>query len=254
MALSRGPVPQAFAGIDNALMPRHIAIIMDGNGRWAKAQGKMRITGHRAGMERLVHVVRTSSDIGLDALTVYAFSTENWKRPRPEVEALFGLLIEYIRREIENLHKNRVRIRILGDWQTLSPPVVGEVRRIVDLTDGNTGMTLCIALNYGGRAEIVQAAKALAQKAEAGAILASEIDEAAFAGELYTTGLPDPDLMIRTGGEQRLSNLLLYQLSYAELCFTQAFWPDFTDEVYASCIRTYAARERRYGDIGGTSA
>ena len=253
MVKPRGPVPTEFADLDSDKMPVHVAIIMDGNGRWAKEQGKLRVTGHRAGMERLVRVVRTSSDIGLGALTLFAFSTENWKRPRPEVDALFGLLVEYIRREINELHRNNVRLRMLGDWALLPKTAVSEVTRGCELTKDNTGMVLCIALNYGGRAEIVRAAQMIAEDVEKGLIKSGEVDEAVFESKLYTHGLPDPDLVIRTSGEQRLSNFLLYQIAYAELCTTDAFWPDFTDAEYAACIRRYIKRERRFGAIGGTS-
>jgi undecaprenyl diphosphate synthase len=252
MAKPRGPVPPAFADLVAKRMPRHVAIIMDGNGRWAKAQGKLRALGHRAGMDRLVQIVRTSSDIGLDALTLYAFSTENWKRPRPEIEVLFGLLVEYIRREIDTLHKNRVRLRILGEWESLSPQVVSEIERSVAMTRENDGMTLCIALNYGGRAEIVRAARALADGVLSGEYEAAAIDQTLFEGALYTAGVVDPDLVIRTSGEQRLSNFLLYQAAYAEFMSVDAYWPDFTFEVYAACLKDYMNRERRFGSIGGS--
>ncbi len=254
MIKPRGPVPPEFADLNYAKMPKHVAIIMDGNGRWAKEKGKMRVTGHRAGMERLVQIVRTSSDIGLRALTLYAFSTENWKRPRPEVDALFGLLVEYIRREIDDLHRNNVQLRILGDWALLPSQAVAEVKRGCDMTKNNTGMTLCIALNYGGRAEILRAVTLLAQEVADGHIRPEDIDATMFASKLYTHDLPDPDLLIRTSGEQRISNFLLYQIAYAEFCTTNAFWPDFNNEEYAKCIRDYIARERRFGSVGGTSA
>ncbi len=214
----------------------------------------MRVSGHRAGMERLVQVVRTSSDIGLSALTLFAFSTENWKRPRPEVDALFGLLVEYIRREINELHRNKVQLRMLGDWASIPSTAVAEVIRGCEMTKNNTGMALCIALNYGGRAEIVRAAQLIAKDVELGLCSSAQVDEAMFESKLYTQGLPDPDLVIRTSGEQRISNFLLYQIAYAELCTTEAFWPDFTNEEYANCIRRYIKRERRFGAIGGTPA
>lgn len=246
----RGPLPQGFGELDMTKMPRHVAIIMDGNGRWAKAQGKGRTAGHRAGMERLCKVVRASSDIGLEALTLYAFSTENWKRPRPEVEALFALLVEYIRREIDELHRNRVRLRIMGEIQYLPAAARREVERGCALTAGNTGMVLNIALNYGSRFEIAQAARRLAEQVQMGELQVDEIDQARFAQALYTQGLPDPDLLIRTSGEQRLSNFMLYQLAYAEFVFTEKHWPDFENQVYYECLMQYMHRERRFGAVG----
>lgn len=246
----RGPLPSGFGELDMTKMPRHVAIIMDGNGRWAKAQGKGRTAGHRAGMERRCKVVRTSSDIGLEALTLYAFSTENWKRPRPEVEALFALLVEYIRREIDELHRNQVRLRIMGEIQYLPAAARREVERGCALTAENTGMVLNIALNYGSRFEIVRAARQLAQRVQEGTLQTDAIDEACFAQALYTQGLSDPDLLIRTSGEQRLSNFMLYQLAYAEFVFTEKHWPDFENEVYYECLMQYMHRERRFGAVG----
>ena len=245
-------LPTDYRAFENARLPRHVAIIMDGNGRWAIERGKMRITGHRAGMERMVHVVQVSSDIGIEVLTLYAFSTENWKRPRAEVEALFSLLVEYIRREIHALHENNVRLRILGQWHALPATAVREVERGCTLTQDNTGLTLCIALNYGGRAEILQAAQALARRVQRQEMQPEDIDEAMFSRFLYTDGLPDPDIVIRTGGDQRLSNFLLYQSAYAEFCSVPVYWPDFTDDIYARCIRAFLSRDRRFGDIGGS--
>lgn len=248
----RGSVDKAFESIAPEKMPRHVAVIMDGNGRWAKARGKRRTAGHRAGMERMVQMVRTSSNLGLTALTLYAFSTENWKRPRPEVEALFSLLVEYIRREIEELHRNGVKLQIMGEIDALPQAARTQVAYGCELTRNNTGMVLNIALNYGGRDELVRAAKALAQRVADGQLAPEQIDRTALEAQLYTHGLPDPDLLIRTSGEQRLSNFMPYQLAYAEFVFVQEHWPDFDDEVYARCLRTYAERERRFGDIGGS--
>lgn len=247
----RGPVSKAFDSLQMEKMPHHVAVIMDGNGRWAKAQGKRRTTGHRAGMERMVQMVRTSSDLGLTALTLYAFSTENWKRPRPEVEALFSLLVEYIRREIDELHRNNVKLQVMGEISALPTAALVQVRHGCELTRNNTGMVLNIALNYGGRDELVRAARSLAQQVALGALAPEDIDQAALQAQLYTHGLPDPDLLIRTSGEQRLSNFMPYQLAYAEFVFVDEHWPDFDDEVYARCLQIYAGRERRFGDIGG---
>ena len=238
-----------FIELDFDRMPQHVAVIMDGHGRWAKSQGKSRSAGHRYGMERLCKVVRTASDIGLDVLTLYAFSTENWKRPRPEVEILFGLLVEYLRREILELHQNGIRLMTIGDGSALPALARREVEAGKELTRNNTGMVLNIALNYGARDEIIKAAQSLAKEAAEGSIAPREIDEEMFASKLFTAGLPDPDLLIRTSGEQRLSNFMLYQLSYAEMVFTPLHWPDFTDEVFADCLSVYMARERRFGAL-----
>lgn len=251
MAKTRGPLPKGFAQFDQERMPRHVAIIMDGNGRWAKQRGKLRTTGHRAGMERMVNVVRVSSDIGLDALTLYAFSTENWKRPRPEVDALFSLLVEYIRREIDELHRNQVKLVVMGDYARLPKTAVMEVDRGIERTKNNTGMVLNIALNYGARAELVQAAQQVAGRVQRGELAPESIEETDIENALYTAGLPDPDLLIRTSGEQRLSNFMLWQLAYTEFVFTDVHWPEFSNEVYWQCIKTYMDRDRRFGAVGG---
>ena len=251
MAKMRGPLPAGFETIDETRMPKHVAIIMDGNGRWAKQQGKMRTTGHRAGMERMVNIVRVSSDIGLDVLTLYAFSTENWKRPKLEVDTLFSLLVEYIRREIDELHRNNVRLVVMGDYQKLPSTAVMEVNRGMDMTKNNTGMVLNIALNYGSRAELVRAVQQIAKKTGENLLSWEEIGEEEIQKELYTAALPDPDLLIRTSGEQRLSNFMLWQLAYTEFVFTDCHWPDFTNQVYWQCLCEYMARDRRFGAIGG---
>jgi undecaprenyl diphosphate synthase len=251
MSTPRGPVPSAFIDLDLNRMPGHVAIIMDGNGRWAQRQGKLRVFGHRAGMERIVQIVRTSSDIGLTALTLFAFSTENWKRPRPEVEALFGLLVEYIRREIANLHQNNVRLRIIGDPSLLPMAAQQEVQRGCEMTKNNSGLMLNIALNYGGRAEIIRAVQQIAEDVASGKCSPMQVDAAMFESKLDTAGMPDPDLLIRTSGEIRISNFLLYQIAYAEFCVCDALWPDFDNIEYAKCIRDYVARERRFGSIEG---
>lgn len=249
MAKMRGPLPAGFETIDETRMPKHVAIIMDGNGRWAKQQGKMRTTGHRAGMERMVNIVRVSSDIGLDVLTLYAFSTENWKRPKLEVDTLFSLLVEYIRREIDELHRNNVRLVVMGDYQKLPSTAVMEVNRGMDMTKNNTGMVLNIALNYGSRAELVRAVQQIAKKAGENVLSWEEIDETDIQKELYTAALPDPDLLIRTSGEQRLSNYLLWQLAYSEFYFTDVHWPDFSKEELEKAVLAYNKRDRRYGGV-----
>ena len=228
-------------------LPRHVAIIMDGNGRWAKQHMLKVAMGHRAGVEALRSIIRESSDTGIEALSLFAFSTENWRRSQTEVDALMQLLLEYFAREIDELDENRVRIRILGEKAGLPQPQREALVRAEERTKDNNGLRLNIAINYGGRQEIVRAARLLAEKAVSGAIRPEEIDEEAFAGCLYTAGLPDVDLLIRTSGEMRLSGFLLYQCAYAEFLFPEKLWPDFTLEDYRAALRAYAQRDRRFG-------
>ncbi|MEL7607941.1 MAG: isoprenyl transferase [Bacillota bacterium] len=230
-------------------LPRHVAVIMDGNGRWAGARALPRTLGHRAGVERLRGIIRLSSDIGVEALSIYAFSTENWKRPSLEVNALFELFAEYFLREIDALHKNGVCIRALGDIASLPKKVEEGARAAMERTRDNPGLKLNIGLNYGGRSEIVRAVQRIARSAASGELSPDAIDEALLGTMLDTGGLPDPDLLIRTGGEKRLSNFLLYQLAYAELLFVDDYWPDFSDERYLECLRAYQSRKRRYGGL-----
>ncbi|NLI22118.1 MAG: isoprenyl transferase [Clostridiales bacterium] len=228
-------------------LPRHVGIIMDGNGRWAR-KNKLKIAmGHRAGTEALREIIRNSSDIGIEALSLYAFSTENWARPKPEVDALMSLLLEFFRSEIDELHQKNVRIRILGEKDALPPQqrlalIAAETR-----TFDNTGLKLNIAINYGSRAELARAARLLAREVAEGIRLPDSVDEAAVAGLLYTAGLPDVDLLIRTSGEMRLSNFMLWQCAYAEFVFPKKLWPDFTLEDYHLCLAEYQTRSRRYG-------
>lgn len=231
-------------------VPRHVAIIMDGNGRWATSRGKMRVEGHRAGVERLRSVLRFSDDLGIEVLTVYAFSSENWKRPVWEVKALMQILIEFMQREIDELDEENVQIRFIGDIEAMPGPVLQALHQARRRTEANTGLVFNIALNYGGRQEILHAARAMAKDYSEGMLTLEDIDEAAFSQRLYTDGLPDPDLIIRTSGEERLSNFLLWQCAYAELVFTQEHWPDFDDEVYAGALRAFQNRDRRYGGLG----
>jgi len=230
-----------------ARLPRHVAIIMDGNGRWAKRRGLPRALGHRKGVEALRAVVRESSDLGIQALSLYAFSTENWKRSRAEVGVLMGLLLEFFSREIDELHANNVRIRILGDVDGLPGPQREACRNAVERTRKNTGLSLNIALNYGGRDDLVRAARSLARRVAAGELSPDAIDEAALSGALDTAGQPDVDLIIRTSGEMRLSNFLLFQAAYAELLFPETLWPDFDLAAYHAALAAYAARDRRFG-------
>jgi len=230
-----------------APLPRHVAIIMDGNGRWAK-QHKIKIAlGHRAGVEALRAIIRESSDIGIEALSLYAFSTENWKRDPGEVAALMDLLLEFFTSEIDELHEKNVCIRILGDKESMPPRQRDALIRAEERTRNNTGLKLNIAINYGGRAELARAARNLALKAKNGEIDPEKIDEAALEKELYTSGLPDVDLLIRTSGEMRLSNFLLYQCAYAEFVFPAVLWPDFSLQHYHAALDAFARRDRRYG-------
>ena len=230
-------------------VPQHIAIIMDGNGRWAKQRGQVRLKGHQAGMESLREIVRACSDMGVKVLTVYAFSTENWKRPIEEVSGIFALLVRYVAKELKELDANNVQIRMLGDIDPLPADAKKAAQEAVNSTKDNTGLIFCIAINYGGRAEIVRAARLLAQQAEEGQLDPDKIDEAMLASQIYTADLPDPDLIIRTGGEFRLSNFLTWQSAYSELYVTDTYWPDFTPEKLKEAIEDFNGRDRRYGGI-----
>ena len=228
-------------------LPRHVAIIMDGNGRWAK-QHKIKVSlGHKQGVETLRAIIRESSDLGLDTLSLYAFSTENWKRSEQEVSALMALLLEYFSSEIDELDEKNVCIRILGDKDGLPAPQREAVIRAEERTQNNTGLHLLIAINYGGRQEIVRAAKILSEKVQRGEMKPEDITEAAFSDALYTAGRPDVDLLIRTSGEQRLSGFLLYQSAYAEFMFPSVLWPDFTIDDFHQALDAYAKRDRRFG-------
>ena len=231
------------------IVPRHVAIIMDGNGRWATARGMNRAAGHRAGVEALREIVRASSDLGVEVLSVYAFSTENWKRPPAEIRVLMELLVEFLSREIDELDANGVRIAFVGRTDSISNRVTEAVETARRRTAKNTGLVFNVALNYGGRDEIVRAAQALARDAAAGRLKPDDIDETAFAARLDTAGLPDPDLVIRTSGELRLSNFLLYQVSYAEFAAPAVCWPDFTCDEYKKVLLAYQGRDRRYGGV-----
>ena len=237
---------RAFGLLKEAL-PKHVAVIMDGNGRWAKARRLPRSAGHRAGVDRLRGIIRMSSDLGITSLTLYAFSTENWKRPSDEVGILMALLIEYFTKEIDELFENNVRIRIIGAYEQFAPTVRNVIERAMKRTQENTGLNLNIALNYGSRAEIVRAANLAMQQAIAEG--KSEISPEMLEQNLYTAGQPEVDLVIRTSGEQRISNVLLYQISYAEFLFPEEYWPDFSDEAYLSALKMYQSRSRRFGGL-----
>ena len=230
-------------------MPQHVAIIMDGNGRWAQNRGLPRSAGHAAGVEALRDIIRASDEWGIKALSIYAFSTENWSRSKEEVGALMGLLLKYFGSEIDELDQKKVCIRILGDIEGLPEPQREAVKSAMERTKENTGLKLNIALNYGGRAELVTAVKQLAAKAAAGELKPDEIDEAAIEASLYTAGIPDVDLLIRTSGEVRTSNFLPWQTTYAEMIFDKTLWPDYDRMHYLKNLREYAARDRRFGGV-----
>ena len=233
--------------LDVTQMPRHIAIIMDGNGRWAKKRMLPRAAGHRAGVEAMRSTITRCDELGIEALTVYAFSTENWSRSHEEVGALMSLLLEYFTREIDELDQKNVRILILGDVDGLPEKQCAAVKNAMQRTKDNTGLKLNIALNYGSRAEIVRAARMLAQRAANGEIAPEDIDEKMFSDSLYTRDLPEVDLVIRTSGEERLSNFLLYQLAYAEFVFDPILWPDFDAAALDRDIEIFGRRQRRFG-------
>ena len=226
---------------------RHVAIIMDGNGRWAKKRGLPRVAGHRAGAEAVRRTLTAAVKNGVEVLTLYAFSSENWRRSEEEVSDLKGLLGYYLERELDSLAKEGVRLRLIGDYQAFGPDLVQRLERAVEQLKGNSRLTLVVALNYGSRAEITEAARNLAAKAAAGELDAEAIDERSIEEELHTHGLPELDLLIRTSGEVRLSNFLLWQAAYAELVFTPTLWPDFGEAEFADAIGQFSARERRFG-------
>jgi undecaprenyl diphosphate synthase len=235
--------------IDWQRLPRHVAIIMDGNGRWAKLRHKRRVEGHRAGIASVRDVVETSARCGLQVLTLYAFSIENWKRPKPEVSTLMGLLKLYLRRELDTLLRNNIRFQVIGRMNELAPDVQAELQRGMDRTAHATGLLFNIALNYGGRAEITDAVRRLATDLLANGRDPSRIDEQMLSSYLYTAGQPDPDLLIRTSGELRISNFLLWQIAYAEIWVTEVLWPDFRRRDLLQAIADFQKRERRYGGI-----
>ena len=230
-------------------VPAHVAIIMDGNGRWANARGLPRAMGHRKGVEAVREAVRTAADCGISYLTLFAFSSENWNRPQSEVSDLMGLLKTFIRRDLAVLHKQNVRIRIIGDKTNLSGDILPLLLEAEETTRANTGITLVIAFNYGARDEIARAMRALAAEVAAGRLAPGEITPERIAAGLDTAGIPDPDLIIRTSGEERLSNFLLWQGAYAELMFVPEFWPDFSRDTFLSALSRYAMRERRFGGL-----
>jgi len=240
---------QMLQRIDRTKLPRHLAIIMDGNGRWAQKRGLPRSAGHRAGVEALRKVIEACVELKVPVLTVYAFSTENWKRPKAEVNVLMTLMVEYLRKEINELCAQNIRIRPMGYIDGLPEEAKNELKKAAQLTRGNKGLNLNVALNYGGRMEIVEAAKTAAQKVLDREVTVGEINEDVFASFLFTAGQPDPDLLIRPSGERRISNFLLWQLAYAEFYYTNIFWPDFNKFELLKAITEFQQRNRRYGGI-----
>ena len=234
-----------IAMLDKERIPQHVAIIMDGNGRWAQEKGEIRLVGHNAGMKALKEIVKHSDVLGVKYLTVYAFSTENWKRPQDEVFGIFKLLVKYVAKELDELNKNNVIVNMLGDWSVLPDDAKKSIEKAMKTTAGNSGLVFNIAVNYGGRAEILRAARLAMEMG----LYPEELTEEKFSSFLYTAGMPDPDLIIRTGGEVRLSNFLTWQSAYSELVVTDTYWPDFTPEKYEECIEQFQSRNRRFGGI-----
>jgi undecaprenyl diphosphate synthase len=243
--------PQALPNprIDEFVVPRHVAIIMDGNGRWASARGLPRTEGHRRGVEALRRTVRAAGDLGIDILTIFSFSSENWSRPPAEIRDLMGLLRRFIRNDLADLHQNGVHVRVIGERDDLDPDIRRLLEEAEDLTRDNTKLMLVVAFNYGARQEIARAAQRVAVEIAAGRLPASALTAEAIAANLDTADLPDPDLIIRTSGEQRLSNFLLWQAAYSELVFVPTYWPDFDRSTLESAIAEYRRRERRFGGL-----
>lgn len=235
--------------LESGSLPRHIAIIMDGNGRWAKRHHLPRSAGHKQGVEAIRDVIRTGSDIGIEIMTLYAFSTENWRRPAEEISFLMKLLVDYLRKEIDELDQQRIRIRTIGDLSAFSDNVRQEIHRAVQRTSANEGMTMNIALNYGGRDEIIRAIRLLIDKYKDEPVELKTLSSDIFNSALDTVDLPDPDLLIRTSGEKRISNFLLWQIAYTELYFTDELWPDFRGIHLMEAIKDYQKRKRRFGGL-----
>jgi undecaprenyl diphosphate synthase len=235
--------------LDKNNIPKHVAIIMDGNGRWAKEKGLPRAAGHKEGIERVKEIVRAARKIEIKVLTIFAFSSENWNRPRKEISILMRFLINFLEREINELDKNDIKFRVMGREEPLPGYLLKKIKKAEEKTKDNKSLVLVIALNYGGRQEIVDAAKKFARSVISKEIELEELDEGLFSGFLYTAGLPDPDLLIRTSGELRISNFLLWQLSYAEFYFSQKYWPDFKSPDLTEAIEEFQRRERKFGRI-----
>ena len=246
--MSSATAPEGATGLTgDTKVPRHVAIIMDGNGRWARKRGLPRVAGHKAGAEAVRRALQSAADHGVEVLTLYAFSSENWRRSDEEIADLTGLMRFYLERELATLLKEGVRLQLIGDYSAFGADLVARLERAMEQTAHNSRLTLVVALNYGSRAEIAAAARALAERAARGEIDPADVDEEAIATELQTQGLPELDLLIRTSGEVRLSNFLLWQAAYAELMFVDTLWPDFAERDFAEALDRFAARERRFG-------
>ena len=254
-ALETGdPAWELALSLDPARLPAHIAVIMDGNGRWARQRGLPRVAGHKAGIDPVRMIVETSAQLGIQALTLYAFSTENWKRPRAEVDMLWRLLRLYLQRELPRLQKNRIRLNAIGRWDALSPSVREDLEATIALTAGNNGLRLNLAINYSGRTELVDAVNRVLDRARLQGDLATlKVDEELLASQLSTAGLPDPDLLIRTSGEMRISNFLLWQIAYAELYVTETLWPDFEKPDFLRALLDFQRRDRRFGGVSSNA-
>ena len=251
--MSRSPAPLGAAesnlDLPKERLPRHIAVIMDGNGRWAQSRGLPRIEGHRRGVASVRSIVEECTRLGIEQLTLYCLSSENWKRPKKELDFLMRLLEQYVIEERSEIQRQEIRFAMIGRRQGLSPGVLREVERTIEVTRDNRGMRLCLAVNYGSRSEIVDAIRGLAEEVAAGRLKPADICEEDVARRLYTAGMPDPDLLIRTAGEMRISNFLLWQISYAELWVTEKCWPEFREADLHQAVREFAARDRRYGGL-----
>lgn len=245
---------QAMDSMDQAVVPNHVAVIMDGNGRWASQRGMPRTFGHKQGVEATKRLVRAAHDMGIKVLTIYGFSTENWSRPQDEVDVLMGLLKSYFNAEIADLHKANVRIRVIGNRADFASDISSLLDHAENLTRTNDGLTLCVALSYGGRQEILEATRALATQVAEGKLRPEDIEPRHLSQGLETADLPDPDLIIRTSGEQRLSNFLLWQAAYAELYFDPVLWPDYRAENLEKAVAAYKGRERRFGGLKAKTA
>ncbi len=233
----------------NDRLPTHIAVIMDGNGRWAQERGLPRTQGHRAGLDALRLCIQGAGDRGIRYLTIFAFSSENWSRPKSEIDDLMGLLKTFIRRDLKKLHKNGVQVRMIGNRSNLKPEILNQIEEAETLTRDNSKMTLVIAFNYGARNEMVRVVQGLVASAENGEVSAGDITEEMISGQLDTAGIPEPDLLIRTSGEERISNFLLWQCAYTEFVFTDIYWPDFDGEALDKAIEEYSSRNRRFGNV-----
>jgi undecaprenyl diphosphate synthase len=238
-----------LGALDVDRLPQHIAVIMDGNGRWARKRHLPRVAGHRAGVQSARTIIETCAHLNITALTLYAFSMENWRRPKAEIDFLMRLLREYLRRELPTIHRNNIRLLVIGRPDQLPDAVRADVERAMEQTAGNSGMKLAVALNYGGRAELVDAFNRILERARHNGLANALVDEEMISQNLYTAGLPDPDLLIRTSGEMRVSNFLLWQIAYAEIYVTETLWPDFTRAQLYAALLDFQKRERRYGGL-----